>query len=203
MATIGVRGRHWLRKAREWCSRYLPAEVVGTAFSVIGAYAAFHLWGDRAVAALAGTLAENAGFYGVMAVLEWRRQASGAPGRRRRAGRTAMALSTELGPAEAIDSLAVRPLMLFLGPFLTGGIATGSALGKIMADVVFYVVVIACYEAGQRRAAARRRLAGVTTVMPPVPRYVAVLAGGPPRTERAVLAGARSRTERGSGTGPG
>ncbi|WP_052163528.1 hypothetical protein [Actinoplanes utahensis] len=99
MATTGVRGRHWLRKAREWCSRYLPAEALGTVCSVIGAYAAFQVWDSRAAAALAGTIAENAGFYGVMVALEWRRQAGGrrpAP----RAARTAGMLSAEFGPAE-------------------------------------------------------------------------------------------------------
>jgi hypothetical protein len=110
--------------------------------------------GDRAVAAITGTLAENVGFYGVMAVMEWRQQAAGRPGVHRRTARTAAALFVEFGPAEALDSLLVRPLCMYVGPFLTGGIASGSLLGKLGADAAFYAVAAASYVAVQRRVAA-------------------------------------------------
>ncbi|WP_052163527.1 hypothetical protein [Actinoplanes utahensis] len=81
--------------------------------------------------------------------------------------------------------------MLFVGPFLTGGIVTGSALGKVLADVVFYIVAIICYEAAQRRAAARRRRIAAVAIAPSGPRFAAVVAVGAPRPRQ------------GSTTGPG
>jgi O-antigen/teichoic acid export membrane protein len=126
-------------------TRYLPAEVVGTVCAVAGAYVAFLVLADRAVAAIVGTMAENVGFYGVMAVVEWRRR------RARSVRRTALALFAEFGPAEALDSLLVRPACMYLGPLLTGGIASGSLLGKLAADGVFYAVAIVGYEIMQRR----------------------------------------------------
>jgi hypothetical protein len=65
--------------------------------------------------------------------------------------RTALALFAEFGPAEALDSLLVRPVCMYTGPFLTGGVASGSLLGKIAADAVFYTVAIVSYEVAQRR----------------------------------------------------
>jgi hypothetical protein len=157
LANVGARGPRWVRKAGQWCARYLPAEIVGTVCAVMGAYVAFRISGDRAIAAIAGTMAENVGFYGVMAATEWRRPGTGQAGPCRRAGRTAAVLFAEFGPAEALDSLLVRPLCMYLGPFLTGGIAGGSLLGKLMADAVFYAVAIASYEVVQRRLAGSRR----------------------------------------------
>jgi hypothetical protein len=143
-----------LRKVGAWCVRYLPAEVAGTLCAVVGAYVAFHVMGDRAVAAITGTMAENLGFYGVMAIVAWRQQAAGRPGGYRRAVRTALALFAEFGPAEALDSLLVRPVCMYIGPFVTGGIANGSLLGKLVADAVFYTVAIVSYEVAQRRSKA-------------------------------------------------
>lgn len=223
MASFGVRGRRLLHKAREWGVRYLPAEVAGTVCSVVGAYLAFHALTDRAVAALAGTMAENLGFYAVMAAVEWRRQAAGPPAGRGRAARTAAALFAEFGVAEAFDSLVVRPLCLYLGPFLTGGIATGSALGKVMADVIFYVAAIAGYELVQRRAAAARRraatvadhrpaiagvrrtVAGPGTDVPGRACAAATTSSTPGPRPGAVLASARPgpAAGRGGGAGPG
>lgn len=140
----------WLRKVGSWCARYLPAEVAGTVCAVAGAYLAFRITGDRPIAAIAGTLAENVGFYGLMAVVVWREH-TGDRCRGRRAGRTAVALFAEFGPAEALDSLFVRPLCMYVGPFLTGGIAGGSMLGKLMADAVFYTVAIICAAVWRRQ----------------------------------------------------
>jgi hypothetical protein len=172
LATFGGRGPRWLRKAGEWCARYLPAEIVGTVCAVIGAYVAFRIMEDRAVAAISGTLAENVGFYGVMTVTEWRRQAAGRPGLHRRAGRTAAVLFAEFGPAEALDSLLVRPVCMYLGPFVTGGIASGSLLGKLIADAVFYAVAIVSYEFVQRRFAP----AGATVTAVSVPERTLLVA---------------------------
>jgi hypothetical protein len=135
-----------------WCARYLPAEVAGTICAVTSAYVAYLITGDRAVAAISGTLGENVGFYGAMAVAEFRRQARVTIGGRQvRAWRTVRVLFAEFGPAEVLDSLLVRPVAMYVGPFLTGGMASGSLVGKLMADAVFYAVAIASFENFHRR----------------------------------------------------
>jgi hypothetical protein len=161
LARAPRRRRPIRRKIGQWCARYLPAEVVGTISAVASAYFAYVATGDRATAAIVGTIGENVGFYGVMAVIEWRRQGRLGPmGRQARALRTIRVLSAEFGPAEVIDSLLVRPGAMYLGPFVTGGITTGSLLGKIMADAVFYAVAIASFEIVQRRGGGGRGPAG-------------------------------------------
>jgi hypothetical protein len=141
-----------LRKMRDWAKYYLPAEIISTVFAVLIGTIAFHITGKHAVSALAATAGENVGFYGAMAVTEWRIQrATGRPGVAARIRRTFRVLFIQFGPAEALDSVLLRPLSMYVGPMLTGGIGTGVVLGKIMADVLFYVVAITSYEIHRRR----------------------------------------------------
>jgi len=155
--------RRCLRKVREWSARYLPAEIVGTISAVTCAFIVFNSTGERGAAAIAGTLAENVGFYGVMIGTEWWRQ--------RRAGRigllstgwhTMRVMVAEFGPAEALDSLLLRPLSMYSGPFVTGEIASGSLLGKLLADAIFYVLAITSYEFARHRARSRGGPVGAT-----------------------------------------
>jgi len=61
-------------------------------------------------------------------------------------GRAARSIAVEFGPAEAIDSILIRPVTLYVGPFLVGNVAVGFVLGSVAADVAFYVMAIASYE---------------------------------------------------------
>ncbi len=141
-----------LRKLREWCSRYLPAEVVGSVLAVAGGFFAFHLTGNRGIAAISGTVAETIGFYLIIGSLDWRRMRSRSSiGPIAAMMRVLGGMVAEFGPGEIIDSTLTRPVAMYIGPFITGGIATGSLLGKLMADVVFYAVVIVSYEISRTR----------------------------------------------------
>jgi len=155
--------RRCFRKLREWSARYLPAEIIGTTAAVTCAFVVYHNTGDRAAAAISGTMAENVGFYGVMLFCEWRRQRRASPdGFLRITGRTLRVMFAEFGAAEALDSLLLRPASLYSGPILTGEIATGSLLGKVMADAVFYALAIVSYEIAQYRARAKGASVGAT-----------------------------------------
>lgn len=68
----------------------------------------------------------------------------GAAGDGQRA-RTAQ-IAVEFGPAEIIDSLAMRPAAYYLAPALTGNMAAGVVLGKVLADTGFYACTIFSYE---------------------------------------------------------
>jgi hypothetical protein len=123
---------------REWLWRYGPAEAAATAGAVAAAIAVGP-WALAAVIAYAGTIGEGLGFYAVILVRELRR----CPGPRRR---TIAGLLVEFGPAEIADTVAVRPLAMYLGPLLVGHLAGGVLAGKLAADLVFYALAIAGYE---------------------------------------------------------
>jgi ornithine decarboxylase len=142
----------WLRKLREWSARYVPAEIAGTICAVGGAFVAFQLSGDRRIAAVAATVAENVGFYGVILGVEWRHQRLHSRADALRiALRTLRATIAEFGPAELVD-LVARPVSIYVATLATGHIAGGALLGKFMADAVFYAVAIVGYEVASRRS---------------------------------------------------
>lgn len=141
-------------RIRRWLVRYLPPEILGTTVALLSATAAYAAVGGSGpdallAAALAGTLGENVGYYALVVVRGYRTHRMGA-GRCHAAGRTARGVLLEFGPAETIDSLAVRPLFFGLGPLLLAEPWLGWLLGKLAADVVFYAVTITSYELGKR-----------------------------------------------------
>jgi hypothetical protein len=133
-------------KAREWLWRYLPAECVAIVGAVVAGLLVGRLGGTTALIALAGTWGENAGYYGTMFATEYRRgrsvgwtTAGGLP-------RAARNLLLEFSGAELLDSLLIRPASMYAGVRLTGSVPVGLLLGKLAADLVFYVPAIAAYE---------------------------------------------------------
>lgn len=141
-----------------WIRRYLPQELVGTAGALLGAWAGLAATDSLVVAAITGTLGEGIGFYGTatvrMFVAEWRASA----GRRRRGAwallRTTVAAVVEYGPAEVLDTVLVRPGLLYLAPLLTDHTALGWIIGKLAADAVFYSVAGICHVVTRPTAAA-------------------------------------------------
>lgn len=139
------------RSAVIWIRRYLPCEIAGTAAEFGGA-AVVYLWtGSFVAAALAGTVGASVGYYATAytAALRWSyRTLNGArPMRILRANALALrSIAIEFGPAEAIDSIAVRPLAFCLAPQLLGGATVGWITAKVFADIVFYALAIGSFE---------------------------------------------------------
>ncbi|GAA3297057.1 hypothetical protein Dvina_23750 [Dactylosporangium vinaceum] len=146
----GLRPR-WRAKVWVWARRYVPAELFGTACAFLGTALIYGLYSDRVLAAIAGTVGEIVGFYGFIATVEWRRERARGFGLRRTTASTARLLLAEFGLIEILDSTTLRPLFMYLGPSITGGMGTGTLLGKLMADVAFYGVAIVSYELIRRR----------------------------------------------------
>ena len=116
-----------------WLRRYGPAEVCG----LLGAFTGYLLArGHAAPAAYAAAIGESIGFYGCFLAC---RKCS------------LRALLIEFGPAEALDTLLVRPAAMALATAALGP-AVGVLAGKLAADLVFYAPVIATYELLGRRA---------------------------------------------------
>lgn len=110
------------------------------------------------LAAHAAAIGENVGYYGVVTVRELvhdaraARAAARAYGGRGRA-RTIAKLLVEFGPAEALDAAVVRPLSIGMATAALGG--AGVVIGKIAADLPFYVPVVITYEVRRGEASGR------------------------------------------------
>lgn len=150
-------GRPPLRtKLREWSARYLLAEVAGTLAALAAALAVHAGTGSLAGAALAGAVAESIAFYAV--VLRrlvpglWAAQAGQPPLRRLlRTARGTLTEASDFVVAEVADTLLLRPGLIYLAAGWTGsGVGAGLLLGKLLADVGFYAVVIPSYELRKR-----------------------------------------------------
>ncbi|HEY6596098.1 MAG TPA: hypothetical protein VI011_18660, partial [Asanoa sp.] len=94
-------------------------------------------------------IGETIAFHGFVVARELRvERASGAG---RSAGRVLADLVVEFGPAEMLDSLAVRPLAMYVGPVVLGNLAVGVLAGKVAADLVFYAMAAVAHELNGRR----------------------------------------------------
>lgn len=153
----------WRRKGAEWLERYGVAEVVGLCTAVLGSFAAHALTGSEVAAAYGGAMGENVGYYGVIIGREVVRDQRAATASSRGYGlagaaRTARNLLFEFGVAEVLDSAVLRPLAMGLGVRFFGR-ALGVVVGKLAADVTFYVPVICVYELRRYLAHSRSRAA--------------------------------------------
>jgi hypothetical protein len=147
-----------------WARRYLPAEVAGTALALAAAGAAYAVTGDRTVVVLVGAWGENLGYYGTIAARDLARarrriDPAGAPTRWRPVREVLAGLLLEFGPAEALDSALVRPLAMVAAAQVVPEIGAAVLLGKLAADLVFYVPTIVAFEL-RRRATAHRAEGG-------------------------------------------
>lgn len=142
------------QKIKIWTKRYLPAEIVCTLTALVSASATHLLTKNDVLTALAGTWGENIGFYGVMIA----RDIHSSTKHHKKSGNNYTFMSLfknlrnivlEFGPAEAIDSFVSRPFMMYIFPKVTGSIYIGIFLGKIAADIIVYIPVIASYELQQ------------------------------------------------------
>jgi hypothetical protein len=146
-------------RAWSWVRRYLPLEVLGTITALIAASVAWDLTGSLLVAAVAGTIGENVGYYAVVVARAGTgharsRRVRRLPGRWQRAWATAWltarSVAAEFGPAELVDSLLVRPLLLWAAAVVWGGHPLAWLAGKLAADAVFYAIAIVSFETGRR-----------------------------------------------------
>jgi len=140
-----------MHKVREWSRRYLPAELFGTVFAMLSAGLAFAFSGSGVVAAFAGTWGENLGYYGSVLV----RDVSSSRKQHMAAGRAYGLFSfmrnirnlvLEFGFSEVLDSFFIRPFFMYIFPLLLNNLAFGILLGKLAADVTFYIPTIISYE---------------------------------------------------------
>jgi hypothetical protein len=142
-------------KLREWRRRYLLAEVAGTLAALTAALTVHALTGSLASVALAGSVAETLGYYGVVLRRTlpalYARHAGAGPRRLLRTGRSLVAEVSDFLAAELADTLLVRPGLIYLAAgWVDSGVVGGLLIGKLLADIGFYAVVIPSYELRKR-----------------------------------------------------
>lgn len=153
------------RRVGRWLRRYLPPEISSNALALLCAGAAYAAGGGALATVVAGTWGGSVGYYGLLLS----RELSGSRGERSPL-QVVLALVGEFGPAEALDCMLLRPALMYAATALAPNLAWGFALGKLAADLAFYLPAIVSYELLLR---ARRRTACFADI-PPHPRRAQV-----------------------------
>ena len=138
-------------KIRDWLKRYLLADIICTILSMFTAWAIMESSGDRVLAAFIGSAVASVGFYGIIAFSDVRKSMKIHSSENRKYKIKSFLvdfrnLIIEFGPAEILDVLAVRPFFMYLIPKVTGEFLLGTFIGKMIADVIFFVPAILMYE---------------------------------------------------------
>ncbi len=139
------------KKIIDWLRRYLVADIISTILSLATAWSLMESTGDRVLAAFVGSAVASISFYGFIATKDVRKSV-----KKHRAEEKKYKIKSflvdfrnliiEFGPAELIDVLAVRPFFMYLIPKVTGDFLLGTFIGKMIADVIFFVPAILMYE---------------------------------------------------------
>lgn len=143
-------------RVREWLRRYGPAEVLSLGATLGAAAVATQAGSSEVARALAATWAGNLAYFGYLLGQDvWQtRRAVRAQGRHYTAttfGRNIRALVVEFGVAEVLDSLLIRPALLYWLPRWLHSVPLGVLAAKLAADVTFYVPTIISYELSKQK----------------------------------------------------
>lgn len=117
-----------------------------------GAAIAYAATGSLAAAAITATIGASAGYYAAayVSALRWTYRDHDHrrwPSRLLVSNLLALrSVAVEFGPAELIDSLAVRPVAFYVGPLIFHNTIAGWIFGKLVSDLAFYLLAIVSYE---------------------------------------------------------
>jgi hypothetical protein len=142
----------WVRSGLFWAKRYLPPEIAGTATMLAAGLAASAAGLPPVLVGIAASEGEGVGFYAVAGVSVWREQRRNFPdrGRLRILLRVLGLLLFEFGPAELLDTFLLRPLALTLAVQFIPAVAWALIAGKVVADIVFYVLAATAFRVSER-----------------------------------------------------
>jgi len=143
------------KKIIEWVKRYLFADILSTVLSLGTAWLIMERSGDRVLAAFIGSAVASIVFYFTIAFSDVRKSIKQHKVDNERYIIKSFLIDfrnliIEFGPAELLDVLAVRPFFMYLIPKLTGDFLLGTFLGKMIADIIFFVPAIVMYEMRKR-----------------------------------------------------
>jgi hypothetical protein len=146
----------WKVRFAKWIRRYGLSEVAGVTTAAASSWLIGNATDSAVIAAYGAAFGESFGFYGSLVIREMLGDAYAAGARRAPYGMAQMArtwrgLFIEFGPSELLDASIIRPLAMGIGRQMFGW-GWGVVVGKLLADVVFYVPVIWIHERRQRAA---------------------------------------------------
>jgi hypothetical protein len=138
-------------RAREWFNRYALPEITSGFLSVFLATFTMYTTGNVIIAGYVGTLADNLSYYGIIVYRDLRKMHP----KGKRIGfaefmREMRNLLIEFGPAEYLDTIAIRPFFLILAPFFIPVYPIAIIVGGLLADFFFYIPTIFGYEFRKR-----------------------------------------------------
>jgi len=138
-------------KIIDWIKRYAPAEIFGVIGALLGAWLVFLLTNNRILAAYAGTITDNIGYYGFILIREHVNDYKQSKLKRKKHGmlgfsKTFRNLFLEFGFAEFLDFFIVRPFCLYIFPILLNNYGLGIIIGVTVANIIFYFPTIIAYE---------------------------------------------------------
>lgn len=141
-------------RALFWVRRYGPAEIACLVTMLIASVIAARLTDSPPLLAVSAIVGATVGFYGVLVTAVLREQLAllpPAPHRVRRAfGRSVGLLAAEFGVAELTDTFFLRPALMMIGVVALADPVWGLLAGKIVADVLFYVISGVSFRITQR-----------------------------------------------------
>ncbi len=135
------------KKIIEWIKRYLPAEIFAIIGALCGSMIAYFIFKNSIFTALGGTWGENIGYYGKILYNDIKDRKS-KDKKITFIGLVKVLRNTilEFGAGEYFDSFLIRPAAMYFFPKLIGNVPIGILLGKLSADVTFYIPTIISYE---------------------------------------------------------
>ncbi|MBU1721511.1 hypothetical protein KKG38_01885 [Patescibacteria group bacterium] len=136
------------KKIKEWFLRYFPAEIAATFAAVFSASFFFLLTQNRILAAYAGALGENFGFYGTIFFQDYKKTKKIYKERSSLwvCSKTIQHLCLEFGFSEILDSFFIRPFCMYWFSLMIPFYTLGVFVGKFVADIIFYSISIFAYE---------------------------------------------------------
>lgn len=143
-------------RAKEWIKRYLPAEMISIVVTLISSVLTFKITQNNLTTALVGTWIGNIGYFGTILltdVFKTNRALAlrNKPYTLKTFGLNMRALFVEFGIAEVIDSIFVRPTLMYYLPIWVNNISLGVIIAKFAADISFYVPAIIAYELSKKK----------------------------------------------------
>lgn len=126
-----------------WLKRYIPAEIVAVCGALIGGFSVHVLFHNPILTAIGGTAGDTVFYYATIVVSDLRKH---KPITFRAFVKTIRNILLEFGPSEFLDSFIVRPFSMYIFPLLLQNVGLGLLVGKIVADIIFYIPTIIAYE---------------------------------------------------------
>lgn len=135
------------KKIIGWLKRYWPAEIVAFICALTGGIVVHNIFNNAILSAFAATWGDNIGYYGTiifrdLRVIQKIHKKISAPA----VVKVFRNLFLEFGSAEFLDSFVIRPFAMYIFPILFNNLSLGLIVGKIVADIVFYIPTIVSYE---------------------------------------------------------